>query len=100
MAIKFNQHHVTNGTDKARVSYHYGPRIDGTMAVVLYSKDYGYALGRVIEDGYQNDTDSQTDYFDKGRVVIRTDSPLFEAAKARAELNAEKWDKKWNARHK
>jgi hypothetical protein len=95
-SIKFQKHFVTNGTEKARVSYSHGPlcvyengRVVGTReAITLYAKDYGHALGRVFADvgGYQNDTDSQTDYFDKGRVRIFPDSPLWDSALERCEL--------------
>jgi hypothetical protein len=84
--IKFNKFNVTNGTDKARVHYSLDNRTDRRECVTIYSKDYGHQLGRVFcgDDGYKNDTDSMTDYFDKGRVVLFADHPLYAAARARA----------------
>jgi hypothetical protein len=85
-AVKFNKFHVTNGTVKARVHYSLDNRADGRPCVTIYARDYGHALGQVIEDGhYQNDTDTQTDYFDKGRVVLFEAHALYAAARARAE---------------
>ena len=83
--IKFNKFNVTNGTDKARVHYSVDNRKDDRKCVTLYAKDYGHALGRVIDGDYINDTDTQTDYFDHGRVVLFEDHPLYPAARARAE---------------
>lgn len=85
--VKFQKFYVTNGTTKARVHYSIDNRADGRQCVTLYARDYGHALGEVIADGYTNDTDSQTDYFDKGRVCLFSDHALYPAARARAELN-------------
>ena len=84
--IKFNKFNVTNGTDKARVHYSLDNRTDRRECVTIYAKDYDRSLGRVFADSddYQNNTDTQTDYFDKGRVVLFADHPLYAAARARA----------------
>lgn len=84
--IKFNKFNVTNGTDKARVHYFLDNRTDCRECVTIYAKDYDRSLGRVFADSddYQNNTDTQTDYFDKGRVVLFADHPLYAAARARA----------------
>jgi len=85
-AVKFNKFHVTNGTVKARVSYALDNRADGRRVVTLYAKDYGHALGSLFLDGdYENDTDFQTDYFDKGRVRLFETHPLYAVARARVE---------------
>ena len=69
--IRFNRYYVTNGTTKARVHYALDNRTDGRRCVTLYAKDYSDALDVVLGDAlYVNDTDFQTDYFDKGRAVI------------------------------
>jgi hypothetical protein len=97
--IKFNAHNVTNGTDKARVHYSLDNRTDGRKCVTIYAKDYGHALGRVIKDGeYKNDTDSQTDYFDKGRVVLFEGHALYAAARKRAEAMSAAWAAKIKAK--
>lgn len=83
--VKFQKHYVTNGTVKARVWYSLDNRTDGRRCVTLYSKDYGHALAQVVPNGYQNDSDMMTDYFDKGRVRLFEDHPLYIAARARAE---------------
>lgn len=82
--IRFNRYHVTNGTAKARVHYSLDNRIDGRKCVTMYAKDYSDALGQMFGN-YQNDTDSQTDYFDRGRVVLFEDHALYASARNRAE---------------
>jgi hypothetical protein len=82
--IKFNKFNVTNGTDKARVFYSQYTRADGQKCVVIYSKDYDRALGRIFSDEYVNNTDSMTDYFERGQVVLLAGHPLYAAAAARA----------------
>lgn len=84
MSIKFMKHYVTDGALKARVHYSLDNRVDGRKCVTIYAKDYG-PLGTVLAEGYKNDTDTMTDYFDKGRAVLFEDSPLYAAARVRAE---------------
>jgi hypothetical protein len=86
-AVEFQKFYVTNGTTKARVHYHLDNRADGQQCVTLYARDYDRALGKIIADQYVNETDTQTDYFDKGRVVLFPSNPLYAAARARAEQN-------------
>jgi cell fate regulator YaaT (PSP1 superfamily) len=83
--IKFNKHYVTNGTDKARVIYLTDNRADGRKCVTIYAKDYSRKLGAVFGAEYQNDTDSMTDYFDEGRVVLFEEHPLYSMARERVE---------------
>ena len=96
--IKFNKYNVTNGVDKAKVSYSLDNRGDHRPCVTLYAKDYDRALGRIFNDEYTNNSDSQTDYFEKGRVVLFDDHPLYAAARARAEEVANAWIAKMEAR--
>lgn len=85
-SIKFNKHHVTNGTEKSRCRYSLDNRADGRKCVTIYAKDYDRALGRIFANGeYENDTDSMTDYFDQGRVVLFENHPLYAVARVRAE---------------
>jgi len=89
-AVKFNRYHVTNGTTKARVSYSLDNRADRRACVTLYAKDYTGALGVVLSECYKDETDYNTDYFDKGKAVLFEGHPLYAAARARAEqLRAE-----------
>lgn len=83
--VKFNRYHVTNGTQKARVFYSLDNRADDRKCVTLYAKDYGRQLGEIFPDNYENDSNPMTDYFDKGRVRLFEDHPLYAAARARAE---------------
>ena len=84
--IKFNRYFVTNGAVKARVFYSLDNRIDGRKCVTLYAKDYasGRTLGEIFPDNYKNETDLMTDYFERGRVVLFEDSPLYVDARVRA----------------
>jgi hypothetical protein len=88
--IKFNRFNVSNGTDKARVHYSLDNRVDGRACVTIYAKDYDRALGRIFVEGndYRNETDTMTDYFEKGRVVLFEAHPLYAVARVRAEANA------------
>ena len=67
--------------------YEPGQWAKGRKCVTIYSKDYDRALGEIFAAGYQNDTDSQTDYFDKGRVNIYEGHPLYEKAMERVKMN-------------
>lgn len=83
--IKLMKHYVTNGTIKARVSYSRATLNNGRDCVTLYAKDYSGEIGRIFSgDNYENNTDTMTDYFEKGRVRIYADNPLWAAACARA----------------
>ena len=92
--IKFNKFNVTSDTAKARVIYSKGQIYANVKAgmegglrecVTLYAKDFqsGRALQSMLGDNYQNDSDSQSDYFDEGRVRLFPDHPLYQAARAR-----------------
>ena len=86
--IKFQKHYVTNGAVKARVSYSaFRMSTTGQNCVTLYAKDFdaGRALADIFDDGYENNTDMMTDYFEKGRVRILEGQPLYAAALARAQ---------------
>lgn len=82
--VKFNKYYVTNGTHKARVYYSVDNRTDGRECVTIYAKDYCNSLHLIISDGYINNSDSVTDYFERGRVVLFSDHPLYSAARDRA----------------
>jgi hypothetical protein len=82
-SIKFNRHHVAANGIKARVHYSLDNRTDGRACVTMYAKDYSRDLGNIFAD-YVNETDYQTDYFDKGRAVLFADHPQYVAARAAA----------------
>jgi len=88
--IKFNKHNVTNTETKAKARVHYSTdnRTDGRDCVTIYHKDYSNALYDVMgSEGYVNDTDTMTDYFETGRVTLFANHPLYAAARKRAEAN-------------
>jgi hypothetical protein len=105
--IKFQTFAVVNATTaaKARVHYSLDNQADGRKCVTVYARDYGHALAKVFEGttaAYKNDTDSMTDYFDKGRVrIFETDAIYAEARKAVEKIIAKEEAKRgarWNAR--
>ena len=81
--IKFNKHNVTNGSVKARV--YYSIYADGS--VVMYEKDYSEQLRKIFPDEFKNKTDLMADYFEKDRVKIPINHPLYVAALARHNQN-------------
>jgi hypothetical protein len=94
--IKFQKFYVTDGAVKAKVFYSAGQNYRDVKAgiagglvdtVTLYARDYDRKLGLIFKDGYQNDTDLMTDYFDQGRVRLFPGDTLYDAALARAKQN-------------
>ena len=93
--IKLRQHYVTNGAIKARVSYSMDNRIDGRKCVTIHDKDWCRALGKIFKEGYKNETDSMTDYFDQGSVSLFEGNKYYAEARKIAELIAAKRQAKW-----
>ncbi len=97
-AVRFMKHYVTDGVTKARVSYHASKAWTNHKGEVvaahvsLYAKDYeaGDQISKLF-DQYENNTDSQTDYFETGTVRIADTDPLYASALARAEQNETEW---------
>lgn len=98
--IKFNTYNVRNTESnvKARIHYSLDNHVSRKPVVTLYAKDYSGDLGKVFAAEYVNDTDSQTDYFDKGRVRLFENHPLYKAARAVAEAAKAKQDARYAAR--
>lgn len=91
-AIRFQKHYVTDGQRKARVTYsegHIFAKDDGFKTlrecITLYAKGYadGDVLGELFPATYFNDSDSMTDYSEKGLVRFFPGDALYAAAKAR-----------------
>ena len=82
--VKFNKFNVTNGKLTARIHYSVDSHISGQPCVTLYAKDYSNDLHLIIDNGYENNTDIMTDYFEKGRARLFADHPLYAAARAKA----------------
>ena len=102
--VKFKKFYVTDGTVKAKIHYSLdncgNPRDqDRKKCVTLYEKDYERNLGIIFPEIYANDTDYMTDYFDKGRVIIFEDHPLYNEVRPLAEQyiieDQAKWMKKY-----
>ena len=76
--IKFLKHCVKDSAgNKARVRYSISMRLDGREAVTIYAKDYDTSLQKIFESEYENNSDSMTDYFEAGKVVIFKESDLY-----------------------
>ena len=87
-AIKFQKHYVTNGTVKARVHYSaFKMATTGQDCVTLYAKSFddGRKLASIIDEGFEDNSDIGSDYFEKGRVRILAGSPLYVPALLRAQ---------------
>lgn len=86
--IRFMKHYVTDGTIKVRVSYsNYVSAHTGQPIVALYAKEYGSELYKLLPGLYENHTDLQTDYFEKGTARIPEGHQLYAAALERAKAN-------------
>lgn len=88
--IKFNKYNVTDTESKLKARVHYNHHnlvSTGEECVTIYAKDYTNDLHKIFSEGYENDTDTMTDYFEKGRVRILKGSEYFEAALARFNAN-------------
>jgi len=82
MNVKFNKYNVSDGKIKARVFYAIDNRIDGKRCVTIYAKDHTGDLHKIFDNEVID-----TDYFEKGRVVLFQDHPLYPAALAKALIN-------------
>lgn len=84
--IKFNKHHVTDGTTKIRVWYGLDNRADGRKVVTLTAKDYDGNLSKIFPNNTENDSDITTDYMVTDRVNIFENHPLYAHARACVEV--------------
>ena len=83
--VRFLKHYVTNGIKKARVHYSaFAMNSTGQKCVTLYAKGYedGAALAEILPQGFEDNTDIMTDYFEKGRARIIEGDALYPAALA------------------
>lgn len=88
--IKFQQYYVESNKVKARIHYSLDNRTDKRKCVTLYAEEYGRTLGYIFQEEYKNETDSMTDYFDKGNVVLFEDHPLYKIAREKADYYIQK----------
>ena len=77
MNIKFNKFNITNDKIKARVHYSLGKIIsDSRDCITIYSKDYNNSLQEIFKEA-RNDSDGMIDYFEKSKVRIFSDNPVY-----------------------
>ena len=97
--VRFMAYYVTDGQHKAKVHYSHGKLCnDSRDCVTLYAQGYGSELSPIFGRSSENDTDTQVDYFDKDKVRIFDDSPLFPAALARCQENYAKREARYAKR--
>ena len=98
--VRFMAYYVTDGQHKAKVHYSHGKLCnDSRDCVTLYAQGYGSELSPIFGRSSENHTDTQTDYFDKDKVRIFDDSPLYPAALARAQANDAKREARYAKRY-
>ena len=98
--VRFMAYYVTDGQHKAKVHYSHGKLCnDSRDCVTLYAQGYGSELSPIFGRSSENDTDTQVDYFDKDKVRIFDDSPLFPAALARCQENSAKREARYAKRY-
>lgn len=83
--VRFNKYHVTDGTTKVRCHYSLDNRVDRRNCVTIYCKDFNSGIHEMFPEHYVNRTDSMSDYFERGKVVLFEDHPLYAEARARVE---------------
>ena len=86
MNIKLRRYYCQRDTGpKVRCWYHRGSLRTAPDAVTIYAKSYADSLADVFPaNRVENNTELQTDYFEKDRVRILPDDPLWEDACAMA----------------
>lgn len=78
MTIKFNKFNITDGKIKARVHYSLGQIIgDSRDCITIYAKDFNNSLQQIFKNA-QNDSNLIIDYFEKSRVRIFNDNPIYQ----------------------
>lgn len=84
--IVFNKFNVVdkNTKIKARVHYSLDNRTDGKNCVTIYAKDYDNKLGDIFAQ-YKNESNSITDYHDKGKVNLFEGDNLYDEARRKVE---------------
>lgn len=100
--IRFLKFKVVNDEAKtsAKVWYSLDNRTDGRKCVYINAEGYADNLSTVFTDEpVENKTDTMTDYFEKDRVILFEDHPLYKEVRAivekyKAERQA-KLDKKY-----
>ena len=97
--VRFMAYYVTDGQHKAKVHYSHGKlRNDSRDCVTLYAQGFGSELSPIFGRSSENDTDTHVDYFEKDKVRIFDDSPLYPAALARCQENTAKREARYAKR--
>jgi hypothetical protein len=91
--IRFMKHFVedTETKNKAKICYSLDNHISNKPCVTLYADGYCDKLFPIFGNNVQNDTDSQSDYFDKDRIRFFEDSIYYNDARKAAIKAQEAW---------
>lgn len=84
--IKFMQHAVTDGAEKVKVRY--SVYDDGSVSISASS--YADNLTKIFPGIVDNNSDSQTDYFERDSVRLFSTSPYYKLALGRVKVNGAK----------
>lgn len=84
--IKFMQHAVTDGVNKIKIWY--GTYDDGSVSI--NGSSYSDDLSKLFPGIVKNDSDSQSDYFEKDSVRLFSTSPYYKLALGRVKVNEAK----------
>ena len=68
--------------NNVRVHYSLDNRCDERACVTIYAKDYSGHLYPIFGDKIINNTDLMSDYFEKDRIVIFSDSVFYSEIRA------------------
>jgi hypothetical protein len=85
MTMKFMKYYVENDSGERVKCWYMITQHNGKKCVLVVAQEYGAQL-RFLPN-CENNSDSQTDYFEKDRARIFYGHPLYAAALARAEKN-------------
>jgi hypothetical protein len=94
--LKFNKFNVKNTETgvSTKIWYSLDNRYDKKKCVTLYAKEYDNQLYTLFPEKYVNNTDTMTDYFEKGRVTLFEGDVHYADARIRAELNIKQDEEK------
>jgi hypothetical protein len=84
--MKFMKYYVESDEGKrVKCDYSYGKTPDGRVCITIHAREYGAQL-RFLPS-CENNSDTMTDYFEKDRVRVYDNSPIYAEVKARFDLN-------------
>lgn len=90
--VRAMRHYMTDGNVKVKVRYHASTDYKtGQPVVWVHQQEYGYELFSMLGDVCRNETDTQTDYFDKTSAKLTPAHPMYAECLKRAQENDAAW---------